>query len=170
MSIQVSKTFNVSTDFSSVYLLIVLILAILRKRYSLLTDAYDLLVALEQNPNFGSGSSTAEVDEFIDSIEKAEPNACDYDEDDLGVSWGHRQLCGWHAILTSWVAIGSPGTACQLIASILKTCVVACKLCRDEEAVQQSKGEDSLNYLSDMYLQEIMSHLWGLWKSGGGVS
>ena len=147
-----------------------MILAILCKKYPLLTDAYDLLAALDQNPNFGSSSSTAEVDQFIDSVDMAKPNLINYEEDDLDVSWGHKQFRGWRAILPSWAAIRTPGTACRLIASLLKTCIVAHELCRDEEADRLSCGKDGLTYLSDAYLQEITSHLWGLWRSAGGVS
>ena len=130
-----------------------------------------MLKALEQNPTFRSNSDEPSfgVLEFIKYIDHAEPTSFEFEEDDLGVSWGHKQFQGWRKQLTSWQAIGTPDTACHLIASILQTCSVARELCQEEEASRHKNNLGSIQYLSDSYLREITEHLWHLWKMAGGV-
>ena len=105
---------------------------------------------------------------FLEQIESANPNSGEFDEDDLGISWGHQQFRGWQAKLNSWEAIGSPGNARRLIAAIIKTSCVACQLCHELEMQNRSMSTPTL-YLSDSYLWEIAEHLWDLWKGAGGV-
>jgi len=123
---------------------------------------------MELNPTFTNIPMAETVKHFIDGIESADPLSSDFDEDDLGVSWGHRQFQGWNATISSWEAIGSPQGACRLIAAILKTCRVARELCRDLEAINKAEGKTT-SYLSDMYLEQITEHLWDLWIVAGGV-
>jgi hypothetical protein len=52
--------------------------------------------------------------------------------------------------------------ACNLIAAALKTCKVARHLCFEHNITTTS-------YLSDIYLENVVSKLWDLWKSAGGV-
>jgi hypothetical protein len=128
---------------------------------------------LGHNPTFRSNSSDEPaygVLQFIETIESADPNSGGFEEDDLGVSWGHNQFRGWRDQLSSWQAIGTPDTAYRLIASILQTCSVARELCKKEEAARRKNDQDALRYLSDSYLQEITEHLWHLWTTAGGVS
>jgi hypothetical protein len=122
---------------------------------------------MEINPTFSNVPMADAVKHFIDGIQSADPLSSDFDEDDLGVSWGHRQFQGWNAKLSSWDAIGSPENACCLVAAVIKTCRVARELCRDLEAKNLAKGYTT-SYLSDMYLEQITERLWDLWKAAGG--
>lgn len=145
-----------------------MLLGILRKSYPSYTAAQDLISSMELDPMFSNVAMAETVMHFINGIESADPHSSDFDEDDLGVSWGHRQFQGWNPTLSSWEAIGSPENACRLIAAVIKTCRVARELCQDLEANNQAKGSTN-SYLGDMYLEQITEHLWDLWKAAGGV-
>jgi hypothetical protein len=90
-------------------------------------------------------------------------NSPDYSEDDTNAQWGHKQLSGtWKGILTDWDAVGCCDIATRLLAALLKTCRVARYICSERRIRATS-------YLADMYLDQIIDHLWELWKAAGGV-
>jgi hypothetical protein len=113
--------------------------------------------------SFGQGHTSPEVQYLIQRIETADPNT-ETNEDNLWEQWGHTQFASWRASLTSWEAIGSPGTARRLLASIVKTAKVSQRLC--ELSGKQSRAASCL---ASCYLQEAGCILWDLWKKSGGV-
>lgn len=135
------------------------------ERFSGNQDAIDLLNAMESSPEFKSGKSSDDFIAFLTRIENADPNEPNISEDDSGTSWGHYQFTGGHLtcskVLTSWDVVGSCLSACKLIAAALKTCKVARHLCFEYNI-------EAASYLSDIYLGNVVSILWDLWKSAGG--
>jgi hypothetical protein len=129
-------------------------------------EAIDLLNAMESSPEFKVGKSSDDFATFLERINNANPNEPTLSEDDLDASWGHYQFTAGRLtctmVLTSWDVIGSCSNACDLIAAALKTCKVARHLCFEREV-------EAASYLSDIYLENIISKLWDLWKSAGGV-
>jgi hypothetical protein len=123
--------------------------------------AQDLIVSMNINPMFSSGAITENVELFIQGIETADPNSPGFDEDDLGVSWGHHQFRDWRGVLATWEVVGSSENAWRLIAAIIKTCCVVRELCQDLEMQNKSKGQVTM-YLSDAYLEQITEQLWEL--------
>jgi hypothetical protein len=77
------------------------------------------------SPSFGTGSPSEQVQNLLRCIDTADPNSGAYGDDDLGSSWGHAQFKEWRAALTKWDDVGSPEIACQLIAAVVKTTIVA---------------------------------------------
>ncbi len=65
--------------------------------------------------------------------------------------------------MTKWDAVGSCDTVARLLAAMLKTCRVARYICSERKIRVSS-------YLADMYLDQIVDHLWDLWKAASGVS
>ncbi|KAM6488987.1 hypothetical protein JOM56_014836 [Amanita muscaria] len=144
--------------------------SILAKRYPSYTAAIDLVKSLDLDSTVGRSIIAESVELFIRGVELADPRLQEYEEDDVGVSWGHYQLRGWREILPNWQAIGSPENARRLIAAVLKTCRVARALCHDLEMSERKIGSQTISYLSDNYLEQITEWLWELWKQAGGVS
>ncbi|KAM6501552.1 hypothetical protein JOM56_001529 [Amanita muscaria] len=141
---------------------------ILAKRYPSYTAAIDLVKSLDLDSTVGRSIIAESVELFIRGVELADPRLQEYEEDDVGVSWGHYQLRGWREILPNWQAIGSPENARRLIAAVLKTCRVARALCHDLEMSERKIGSQTISYLSDNYLEQITEWLWELWKQAGG--
>jgi hypothetical protein len=129
-------------------------------------EAIDLLNAMESSPEFKVGKSSDDFATFLERINNANPNEPTLSEDDLDASWGHYQFTAGRltctTVLTSWDVVGSCSNACDLIVAALKTCKVARHLCFEREV-------EAASYLSDIYLENIISKLWDLWKSAGGV-
>ncbi|KAM6489116.1 hypothetical protein JOM56_015430 [Amanita muscaria] len=142
--------------------------SILAKRYPSYTAAIDLVKSLDLDSTVGRSIIAESVELFIRGVELADPRLQEYEEDDVGVSWGHYQLRGWREILPNWQAIGSPENARRLIAAVLKTCRVARALCHDLEMSERKIGSQTISYLSDNYLEQITEWLWELWKQAGG--
>lgn len=119
---------------------------------------------MEAHPHFGNATPSTAVLQLIEIVETANPNSSDFSEDDINAQWGHKQLSGsWKGVLTDWDAVGSSDIAIRLLAALLKTCRVARFICSERRVKATS-------FLSDMYLDQIVDHLWKLWKDAGGVS
>jgi hypothetical protein len=121
---------------------------------------------MQSSPEFKVGKSSDDFTTFLERIKNANPNDPNLSEDDLNASWGHYQFTGGHltcsTVLTSWDVVGSCSNACDLIAAALKTCKVARQLCFE-------RNIEVTSYLSDIYLENVVSKLWNMWKSAGGV-
>jgi len=121
---------------------------------------------MESFPDFKVGKSSDDFVAFLSRIKNLDPNEPGLSEDDLDACWGHYQFTGGRlicsAVLTSWDAVGGCESACDLIAAALKMCKVARHLCFE-------RNIEATSYLSDIYLENVVSKLWDLWKSGGGV-
>jgi hypothetical protein len=115
-----------------------------------------LLDAMIANPSFGNDEPSQGVVSLIDRIETADPNSPEFDEDDLGTSWGHAQFKEWRVPLVSWSSIGNDA-ACCLIASFIRTCRVSRHLVTSTG--QSTKGK---SFLSDGYLDNLTDLLWEL--------
>ncbi|RDB18065.1 hypothetical protein Hypma_000932 [Hypsizygus marmoreus] len=135
------------------------------RNYPNLPFAIDLLNAMEANPDFKHGPSSAEVLAFLARISDADPNAPDLEEDDDNANWGHYQLQGGSmtssTVLTSWTAIGSTETACKLLAAVIKTSKVAHHICF-------LRKTSATSYLADSYLETLVDILWRRWREAGG--
>jgi hypothetical protein len=121
---------------------------------------------MASSPEFKVGKSSDDFTNFLERIKNANPNDPNLSEDDLDASWGHYQFTAGHitctTVLTSWEAVGGCSNACDLIAAALRTCKVARHLCFE-------RNIEAMSYLSDIYLENVVSKLWDLWKSAGGV-
>jgi hypothetical protein len=121
---------------------------------------------MESSPNFKVGKPSNDFTAFLARINGADPNESDLSEDDLDASWGHYQFTAGRltctTVLTSWDVVGGCSNACDLIAAALKTCRVARHLCFEHSVT-------TISYLSDIYLENVVSKLWELWKSADGV-
>jgi hypothetical protein len=121
---------------------------------------------MESSPEFKVGKSSDDFTTFLERIKNANLNDPNLSEDNLNASWGHYQFTAGRltctTVLTSWDVVGGCSNACDLIAAALKTCKVARHLCF-ERVVEVT------SYLSDIYLENVVSKLWDLWKSAGGV-
>ncbi|KAF4604595.1 hypothetical protein EYR40_003369 [Pleurotus pulmonarius] len=125
----------------------------------------ELLGAMEQSPSHGGrGFPSSETATLLSRVQSADPR-CVESEDDLNQSWGHWQ---WTAgsltigtTITSWAAVGNTDTARQLLAAALVTCKAARLLCLEMRPKPQS-------YLSDSYVDRLISALSEAWKRSGG--
>ncbi|KAH9918469.1 hypothetical protein B0H21DRAFT_827560 [Amylocystis lapponica] len=130
-----------------------------------MNNGIELLGAMKLAPNFSTGSTPSNsMIAFIERIENADPNSDNTDEDDMDISWGHRQFMAGSmtcvTTLTSWASIGDVATACRLIATAIKTCHVARHICF-------AKKVETSSYLSDAYLENTLDLLWVHWKTAG---
>lgn len=122
---------------------------------------------MEESPEFKAGKPSDDFVAFLVRIKNLDPNKPGLSEDDLDASWGHYQFtrgcltCS--AVLTTWDTVGGCESACDLIVAALKTCKVAQHLCFEQKI-------EATSYLSDVYLEHVVSILWDLWKLAGGVS
>ncbi|KAF7426504.1 hypothetical protein PC9H_008873 [Pleurotus ostreatus] len=128
--------------------------------------AMELLAGMEQSPTHGGhGFLSSNTIALLKRVQTADP-ACIENEDDLLASWGHWQWSGGDltisGAITSWQDVGSTETARELIAAALTTCKAARYLCLSVSPRPQS-------YLSDSYLDRIISTLYDVWKRSGGV-
>ncbi|KAJ3513008.1 hypothetical protein NLJ89_g3197 [Agrocybe chaxingu] len=105
---------------------------------------------MELNINFGEGNVSADMQSFLSRIESTDPNSLDVSEDETNTNWGHWQLTS-----------GGCPTACRLIAASVKTCKVARQLCVERKI-------SATSFISDIYLQHIVSWLWELWREADG--
>ncbi|KDQ48992.1 hypothetical protein JAAARDRAFT_144101, partial [Jaapia argillacea MUCL 33604] len=131
--------------------------------YPMLTEAFQLLEAIQRAPDFATGLPSPEFTTLVECIEQADPNIPGISKDETNAGWGHQQFKGWKSALPSWNSVGSPLNAQRLVAAIVKTCQVARHLC-------QHRDITGVLYLGDMYLMNVTEHLWELWKASGGVS
>lgn len=122
---------------------------------------------MHSSPDFKSTNPSQEVLDFINRIEKADPNSPDFSADNSNETWGHYQFTGGsltcRSVLKSWDCIGNTETARRLIAAAIKTCKVARHICF-HRGVTPTGG-----YLSDIYLDQTIEIIWSLWKEAGGV-
>ena len=122
---------------------------------------------METSPDFKFGKCSDDVQAFLSRITDANPNGPDLSEDDSDANWGHHQFTAGRltisAVLENWDAVGSCEVACALLGAALKTCKVARHLCFE-------RNISATSYLSDAYLQNVVSKLWDIWKAAGGVS
>jgi hypothetical protein len=132
--------------------------------FPLVSTAADLLKAMQSHPDFRTGQASERMTAFIDN---ADPNSSELSKDDTNQSWGHYQLTSggttFKSVLTKWEDMGNVYMACELIASVIKTCRIARHICFQH-------GITPGSYLSDSYLDLAFELLWQLWKDGGGVS
>ncbi|KIL66942.1 hypothetical protein M378DRAFT_159870 [Amanita muscaria Koide BX008] len=133
---------------------------IMMSQYPSNDAAIKLLNALCSNPSCGCSAPSNSIIQLISHIESADPNNPELDEDDLGLSWGHAQYKGWSTYLRTWQDIGTPETACSLIAAFVKTSKVARYLCQQKNIDIEGK-----TLLSDSYLTELTEKLWQLWQN-----
>lgn len=130
----------------------------------LVTFADGLITALEHAENNSiesfNGASSADAVAFLDRIEDADPNISAFDANDdnnNNAGWGHYQFtAGGHTIrhtLLTWAAMGSVTFASKLLAAALRTCKVAWHLC-------EIQGRPASSYISDVYLANLVEHLW----------
>jgi len=121
---------------------------------------------MESSPGFKVGEPLDDFVAFLARIKNMDPNDSNFSEDNLDASWGHYQFTAGclncTTVLTSWDIVGGCSYACDLIAAAFKTCKVAQHLCFEHKI-------DVMSYLSDIYLENVVSKLWDLWKSVGGV-
>lgn len=103
-----------------------------------ITDACDLLHALNANPTFTDDEPSSCFSEFLLRIETAAPSPND-DEDETNQSWGHTQFTAGKltctSVLDTWASVGSPRFAYKLIAAALTTCRVSRWLCKTQMAL-----------------------------------
>ncbi|KAF8989390.1 hypothetical protein BDQ17DRAFT_1334106 [Cyathus striatus] len=86
-----------------------------------------------------------------------DPNDPALDEDNINEGWGHYAYTSgglkWGEAITSWESIGKDVSfACRLLAATIKTCQVARIMCFNNSST-------TLNYLSDIYLDQIIDRL-----------
>ncbi|EGN97576.1 hypothetical protein SERLA73DRAFT_75241 [Serpula lacrymans var. lacrymans S7.3] len=158
-----SKKYNV--DFIEVSSSILDLKTIITRNFDSNSFGINLFDAMELSTDFSPGPPSSLMLEFIERIERADPNSPEFDEDDHGVSWGHHQFTSGSmtssSVLTSWTAIGNCETARRLIAATIKTCKVARHICFQEKIL-------SLTFLADNYLNNILKQIWAAWKAAGG--
>ena len=117
---------------------------------------------MKENSSFQVGALSDGVVAFLERAEHADPNSADISEEDKNANWGHYQLSGWAPLVASWHSVGSTGIACRLIAVVIKTCKVARHMCF-------VKHLNTLSFLSDVYLENIIDSLWASWKEALGI-
>ena len=126
-------------------------------------DALKLLQELNREHLVHNGVPSADVLQFIDQIERADPSAED-NEDNMDLSWGHTQFTSGRltcsSVLVSWPAVGNVATAFRLLAAAVKTAKVARQLCFTK-GISNTGGSD---YLADAYIQNIIELLWTCWN------
>ncbi len=122
-------------------------------------DALKLLQELNYECSKHNGIPSANILQFINQIELADPSAED-NEDNMNVSWGHSQFTSGglscSTVLVSWSAVDNVGTAFRLLAAAVKTAKVARQLC----FTQGISG----SCLADSYIQNIIELLWICWN------
>ncbi|KZP34072.1 hypothetical protein FIBSPDRAFT_943135 [Athelia psychrophila] len=133
------------------------------------TDAVDLLHALNANQAFMVGEPSSIFSAFLERVESATPVLTEEaDENDSPEMWGHTQFAGGSmtctSVLDTWASIGSSSFTYRLIAAALTTCRVSRWLCKR----QLVPASTPVFYLSDNYLGEVCRLLWAAWKSAGG--
>jgi hypothetical protein len=118
-----------------------------------------LLQELNYECSKHNGIPSADILQFIDRIELADPSAED-NEDNMNLSWGHSQFTSGglscSAVLVSWSAVGNVGTAFRLLAAAVKTAKVARQLCFTQGILGSC--------LADAYIQNIVELLWNCWN------
>jgi hypothetical protein len=124
-------------------------------------DTLNLLQELNHEYSKHNGIPSANILQFIDRIELADPSAED-NEDNMNVSWGHTQFTSGgltcSSVLVSWSAVGNVGTAFRLLAAAVKTAKVARQLCFTQ-GISEKRA-----YLADAYIQNIIELLWNCWN------
>ena len=122
-------------------------------------DLLDALSKMMSSPTLHDKDPPSATLRFIERIESADPYSPEIDEDNTDISWGHWQFTAagitLRSVLKTWSDVGDVPTAYRLIATTLKTCLVARHLCFVNKISVQSS-----EYLSDIYLQEVIGNLW----------
>lgn len=140
--------------------------AILSQDFPHIKAASDLLDSMKACPDFRAAAPSADLKNFLERIETADPNDNAIDEDNKGVSWGHHQFtagsltCG--SVMKSWEDIGNTNTARKIIAAAIRTCKIARHVCEKLKITTTSTS-----YISDTYLERVIEILWDLWKVAG---
>ncbi|EGO23171.1 hypothetical protein SERLADRAFT_439911 [Serpula lacrymans var. lacrymans S7.9] len=132
-----SKKYNV--DFIEVSSSILDLKTIITRNFDSNSFGINLFDAMELSTDFSPGPPSSLMLEFIERIERADPNSPEFDEDDHG----------------------NCETARRLIAATIKTCKVARHICFQEKIL-------SLTFLADNYLNNILKQIWAAWKAAGG--
>jgi hypothetical protein len=122
---------------------------------------------MNAEPSFKQGKPSHDVLALLERLQLADPNSSDFDEDNMGVGWGHYQFtAGGFSLssLTAWQDIGSVAIAFKLVAAALKTCREARLQCA-KAGMSTTSG-----LLSDSYLEKTLDALETCWVGAGGVS
>lgn len=121
---------------------------------------------MEAHSDFKHQEPSPKVIAFVQRIEDANPGA-ELEDDNENEGWGHYQFTAGNltcsTVLCDWESIGNTSTACRLIAAAIKTCKVARAMC-------ELRGVQPTSYLSDMYLNIVIDHIWNAWIAAEGVS
>ncbi|KAF7770877.1 hypothetical protein Agabi119p4_6851 [Agaricus bisporus var. burnettii] len=137
---------------------------ILQSEYGTITNAQQLLDAMEANPDFQHQEPSPAVVNFVKRIEEACPSS-ELGEDERNEGWGHYQFTAGgvtcRSVLCDWKAVGNTTMARRLITAAIKTCKVARSWC-------ELLGVQPKSYLSDTYLDILVNHLWDIWQAAGG--
>jgi hypothetical protein len=127
-------------------------------------DILKLLQEMNHEHSEHNGDPSADILQFIDCIECADPSAED-DEDNMNLSWGHSQFTSGgltcSSVLVSWSAVGNISTAFRLLAAAVKTAKVARQLCFTQGI------SDMGRCLADAYIENIIELLWKCWNMVG---
>lgn len=123
---------------------------------------------MEKDAEFSTGKPSHLALQWVERIENADPNNPDLDEDETDHQWGHQQFtqgsltCS--SVLTGWDAIGNVVLACRLLFAAIKTSKDAHKLCKAHGTNNLSRS-----YLSDTYVDIIVTKLWEFWRESHKV-
>lgn len=125
---------------------------------------------MRAEPDFLRADPPSQTLNFISRIEDADPNDPDLDEDNSGLSWGHRQFTAGSmtcsTVIMTWSDIGNTDTACKLISEAIRTSRVA--------RFFWSKGNPgpptTSTFLSDTYVDVVVNRLWKIWVDAHVVS
>lgn len=132
-----------------------------------LIDGLNLIRSMNAMPTFKQGKPSEKVTTLLDRIQFADPSSPDYNEDDLGSSWGHSQFTAGDlnlsSSLTSWQDVGSVAIAFKLVAAALKTCREARLMCANAGTPKTT------GFISDVYLEKTLEFLQSCWVGAGGV-
>jgi hypothetical protein len=116
---------------------------------------------------FKQGNCSLKVVMLLERVQFADPGSSEFDEDNLGQSWGHYQFTAGgispNSVLTTWQDFGSVANAFKLVAATLKTCQDARAMCTKAGMLETS------GFISDVYLDQILTHLKECWVGAGRV-
>lgn len=119
---------------------------------------------MEAQANFRPGPTPSLTTTFLSRLENSTPTDPGLSEDDNGASWGHYQYTGGSmtikSVIRSWDCVGTTTIACKLIAAGIKTCRVARHICFEQNI-------NTLSYLADVYLSNLIDQLADVWAETG---
>jgi hypothetical protein len=141
--------------------------AVLTSEHPSLTSAPTFLRSMNAKPLFKQGEPSHNVLALLACLQLADPNSSDFNEDNMGVGWGHYLFTagGFNvSSLTAWQDVGSIAIVFKLVAAALKTCQEARLMCAKTGMSTMS------GFVSDTYLEKTLNALETCWVGAGGVS